>query len=290
MAFGIIVINGYSFSKNQKYQHDRMVEELENLGVKTQTVKSDGLLVKIEKDNLTTIMPKCDFVLFFDKDVHLSHSLEKLGYKLINNARAIENCDDKMRTYLELAGCGVKLPKTISSPLMYVDGSGKDFVFRVEKELKFPIVVKEVYGSLGKEVYLAKDEQSLQELNERLKKVPHVYQEFVGKGGEDIRVIVIGGKAICAMKRKNQNDFRSNIELGGVGESYPLNSRITEICERVAKRLNLDYCGVDLLIDGEDFVVGEVNSNAFFGGMETCTGVNVAKIFAEHVVSALQKG
>ena len=57
-------------------------------------------------------------------------------------------------------------------------------------------------------------------MNKKNKLEAHFYQQFIGRGGEDIRVIVIGGKYVCSMKRSNKNDFRSNIELGGVGEKF----------------------------------------------------------------------
>lgn len=82
------------------------------------------------------------------------------------------------------------------------------------------MVVKEAYGSFGAQVYLAKNRSELDALRNRLKYMPHLYQRYVkNSSGEDIRIIVVGGKAVAAMKRKNKGDFRANIELGGVGEN-----------------------------------------------------------------------
>ena len=77
------------------------------------------------------------------------------------------------------------------------------------------MVVKEAYGSFGAQVYLAKNRSELDALRNRLKYMPHLYQRYVkNSSGEDIRIIVVGGKAVAAMKRKNNGDFRANIELG----------------------------------------------------------------------------
>ena len=51
--------------------------------------------------------------------------------------------------------------------------------------------------------------------------------------------------------------------------------------------LNLDYCGVDLLYGEDGPVLCEVNSNAFFEGLEAATGVNVAKLYAEYIVGTM---
>ena len=80
------------------------------------------------------------------------------------------------------------------------------------------------------------------------------------------------------MKRRNDNDFRSNIELGGVGECYTADTDLITLCEKVAAVLQLDYCGIDVLTDndGKRYIC-EVNSNAFFAEAERVCGVNVAK-------------
>ena len=118
---------------------------------------------------------------------------------------------------------------------------------------------------------------------------PHLYQQFIGKGGEDYRVIVIGGKAVAAMKRKNDCDFRSNIEQGGVGINAEITSGLRFVAERAANALGLDYAGVDILSDGEELYLCEVNSNAFFSGIERATGINVAALYAEHIVKNIGK-
>ena len=59
--------------------------------------------------------------------------------------------------------------------------------------------------------------------------------------------------------------------------------------ELAASVLGLDYCGVDLLYgESGEPIVCEVNSNAFFEGLEGATGVNVAKLYAEHIVKEIK--
>ena len=92
------------------------------------------------------------------------------------------------------------------------------------------------------------------------------------------------------MCRQNVKDFRSNIEIGGIGKKVELKQSYIEICEKVAQILNLDYCGIDLLIDNKNTpLVCEVNSNAFFGMFEQITGINVAKIYAQYIFESVKK-
>ena len=97
-------------------------------------------------------------------------------------------------------------------------------------------------------------------------------------------------KVIASMERHNDNDFRSNIAQGGFGSPINLPSDYEQTALRCAEVLKLDYCGVDLLYgDNGEPVVCEVNSNAFFDGIEKVTGVNVAKAYAEHVIKTIIK-
>ena len=88
-----------------------------------------------------------------DKDRHISNLLEKAGYRLFNRASSIEVCDDKMLTHIALANEGIRMPKTIPSPLYYGGDDDGTFIKKMLTILDYPIIVKEVYGSFGKQVY-----------------------------------------------------------------------------------------------------------------------------------------
>jgi len=49
----------------------------------------------------------------------------------------------------------------------------------------------------------------------------------------------------------------------------------------------LDYCGVDVLPDKDGYLLCEVNSNAFFDGIESVTGINVARAYAEYIFNEI---
>lgn len=92
------------------------------------------------------------------------------------------------------------------------------------------------------------------------------------------------------MLRYSESDFRSNSALGGKAKKFEPSKDFIEVAEKVAKILNLDYMGIDLMFgkSGEP-ILCEVNSNAFFTTMEEVCNVNVAKAYAEHIVSTINK-
>ena len=271
---GFIVVNAYTQNIHELNQPNKLKEALESFGVEMKIVRNSPAVLREEGD----------FCIYLDKDKYAALALEK-NLRLFNRAKAIELCDDKMLTTLALDG--FPMPETIPSLLCYSLEQPflKELLCEIETKLGFPVVVKECFGSLGKQVYLAKDRAALEKISEALKSKPHLYQKYIAESsGTDLRVIVVGGKAIAAMKRIAQNDdFRSNAELGGRGEAYPLDNEARALCERVAKHLCLDYCGIDLLFGNEGYLVCEVNSNAFFGTIENVTKINIAAAYAEHI-------
>ncbi len=280
-----IIINAYRKPVNTVRQAERLKSEFEKFCVNCDLLDHGYL-------NLSDIL-KYDFAVYLDKDKYTSLYLSTKGLRLFNSHQSIRVCDDKGETCIALDNVGIKIPKTIYAPLCY---DAKEVICDKDadgiiKELSLPVIVKESFGSMGKGVYKADTKEQLLTLMERLKNMPHIYQEYIGKKfGEDIRAIVIGGKVVASMRRKNEKDFRSNIALGGKGEKVELSKAYKEIAEKSAKTLGLDYCGVDLLCgyDNEP-VVCEVNSNAFFEEIENITKVNIAKTYCEYIIKKVGK-
>lgn len=284
---GIIINNAYFDTPATRYQSGRIKEELEKLGAETVIKKNDFFGAAIKDGKLENAVKGYDFCVYLDKDKYVSYALEKCGVRLFNSHTAIRLCDDKAETFLALANSGIPMPQTLPGLLCYTPDAkiSPQTYEKIERELGYPLIVKQCYGSLGKFVYKIDGRKQLEEISEKLKCTPHLFQKFVAASeGRDIRVTVIGGKAVAAMKRVSKGDFRSNIELGGSGENYEIDDNLRGLCEKTAEILKLDYCGIDALFGEDGYLLCEVNSNAFFGGTERATGVNVAKIYARHIL------
>jgi ribosomal protein S6--L-glutamate ligase/gamma-F420-2:alpha-L-glutamate ligase len=257
------------------------------LGVQADVLANDFFPTSIGEDGEVCLdLPAYDFCIYLDKDKYVPYLLEKRGLRLFNSARAVEQCDDKMTTAICLADAGVPMPLTLPGLLCFdPDAPIADALFaKVERRLGYPFVLKTSFGSLGKGVYKITDRAAFVEAENRVKCQPHLYQRFVAASeGHDVRVIVIGGEVVAAMERRSAVDFRSNIELGGIAKPYNVPPVLATMCQKVARLLDLDYCGIDVLVDGERYLLCEVNSNAFFGGIERTTGVNVAKRYADYI-------
>ena len=288
---GVILTNAYKDIPQTRSQCARLKEELEKLHVSIDIMRNDFFAANITSGGeIASKLSGYDFCIYLDKDKYISYMLEKAGIRLFNSAQAIELCDDKMTTALALSNSGIPMPKTLPGLLCYDESAplNEQALRIVEEELGYPVIVKSSFGSMGTGVFKAENFEQLKGAASALKMQPHLFQQYIAESaGRDIRVIVIGGKAVAAMERISGGDFRSNIAIGGRGLKIDMPVQVKEMAEKAAALLNLDYCGADILFGKEGFYLCEVNSNAFFDGIEAATGVNIAKLYANHIAKTM---
>lgn len=244
---------------------------------------------------IKTIFPvsKPEFVIFWDKDIVLAEYLEKLGLRLFNRSVAIAACDDKAKMHIALAEKGIAMPKTIVAPLtFYEQDLSEDYLREAEKQLGFPMIIKEVCGSFGMQVYQVNDRQGLVQKISELTNKNFILQEMIKSSyGKDIRVNIIGDQVIGAMLRENLSDFRANITLGGKATPIQLNDEQKKMALQAHHILGLDFSGVDLLFSEDASpILCEVNSNVNFLSFEVATGIDFAGQLIDYVISEMKCG
>jgi RimK family alpha-L-glutamate ligase len=208
--------------------------------------------------------------------------LDKAGVICINEADAIETASDKLKTSQILSQHNISIPNTmmVKHP---IDST------IVKNRIGFPCVVKVITGTQGIGVYLCEKRRDFNKLMEFIHNVgiskTLLVQEYIGLNpGEDIRVLVIGGKVIGAMKRTApKGDFRANISNGGTGEKFDITPEIDFIARETARVLNLHIAGIDLLFHNDGFVVCEANTAPGFKGFEKYCDVDIAELIVEYI-------
>jgi RimK family alpha-L-glutamate ligase len=159
----------------------------------------------------------------------------------------------------------------------------------VDTVIGWPCVVKVVSGSHGEGIYLCENKKTFVNIMEFVGSLATpktlIVQEYVDtKPGEDLRVFVVGGKVIGAMKRHApKGDFRANISSGGHGEPFEVDNQIDFLARETAKICGLDIAGIDLLFDKDGYKICEANSAPGFEGFEKYCKVDVAKQIAEYI-------
>ena len=283
---GWIVYNGFWNKEEPPFAVKSLVQAGEKEGVTLKAVPNTAVYAHLTSDAALT-EERPPFALFWDKDVRLARAMEATGMRLYNTASAVAVCDDKSATQLALCGHGIPMPETFVAPMTYVayDEAGERFLQTAEQQLGYPLIVKECFGSLGGQVYLAKTPEELRSLAASMAARPFVVQRFIAASkGMDRRLYVVGDEVVAAMTRQNDTDFRANVGSGGHGTPYTPTPEETALALRCAKILGCGVAGVDLLYetDGSPFVC-EVNSSAQTKELSACTGVDVDRAIVRYV-------
>jgi RimK family alpha-L-glutamate ligase len=277
-----------------EYENRRLVESLADLGIPATIYHPDKFDVIVGKNTGYGI--KYNGQEFDMPDLVLTRTgsgttefitaivrqFEEENVRCINSSLSVEIAKDKMRSHQLLASHGLPIPNTmlVRFPVE---------VDIVDNMIGWPCVVKVISGSYGEGIYLCENKTSFKKMMEFVGNLdtPKILlvQEYIdAKPGEDLRVFVIGGKVIGAMKRHApEGDFRANISAGGRGEPFEVNSEIDYLAREAARICGLDIAGIDLLFDKDGYKICEANSAPGFEGFENYCQVNIAGQIAEYI-------
>ena len=278
-----LIVNTFIASEKFENLYKLLFNAFEKRGVFLEIKKAEN--ISLEPSKLIENRP--DFAIFWDKDIYLAQRLEQNKIRLFNTARAIELCDNKIFMYQELAKNRIRIPRTFIAPKTFEGLGYTDLAFldSVSKEIGWPMVIKEACGSFGEQVYLVNSKEEATQIIKRIGFKDFLMQEYISSSeGRDIRVNVVGDKAIASMLRKNKNDFRSNISSGGCGTSFQPDQKYIDLAIKAAKSLGLSFAGVDVMFGEDGPIICEVNSNPQFASTLKATGVNLADYISDYIL------
>ncbi|MCE9673942.1 RimK family alpha-L-glutamate ligase [Myxococcus stipitatus] len=195
------------------------------------------------------------------------------GVALVNHAQAIAMSRGKMRSLQLLSAHGIDIPATV----MARDAAHlKQMVGLVGG---VPVLVKLLQGQEKHGVMVCESLQSLEAALEAVLGLGHnlVMQEYVKSTSQDVRVLVVGGKAIAAVKRRPRAGRLAHTLIKGARlEAMELSPGQRATAEKATRLVGLEVAAVDLLdVEGHPKVF-EVNSSPALPEMEAATGMDLA--------------
>lgn len=287
---GLLVVNKFAKYQNFYTIFGLLKESADSAGITLDTVTHTDLWYKLGLVSYSAkdAVKGYDFIIFWDKDVRLAKLLEESDIPVINSSEAIRLCDDKAETFLKLVGTGIKMPKTFISGKQFFECEDFEPYIQYARELGYPLVLKECFGSFGMGVFLICSDEELINRIKLCEERGFIMQEYIGTdihSSKDIRIQVVGDRCVASMIRMNDHDFRANINNGATKECYTPTLQEEKMALRVVKELGLDFGGIDILFgeNGEP-IFCEANSNGQFIGLNECTGLNVADYIIEHCI------
>ncbi len=211
------------------------------------------------------------------------NQLELMGVPVMNGAYGIAASRNKMRVLQMLSAAGVPVPRTVmaSEP-----GGIKDMVKLVGG---VPVLVKLLSVSEKSGVMICESLQSLEAALEAILGLGQniVVQQYLrGARGRDLRVLVVGGQVIAAMRRSAPlGRFAPNLRRGAQFEPVELTEEYARPALEAARVLQLEVCAVDMLdVKGAPRVF-EVNSSPSVREAEATCGVDAAGRIVERAVA-----
>lgn len=176
----------------------------------------------------------------------------------------------KMYESYLLSQAGIASPLTMQ---IFLD-ENKD---KISQKIKFPIVAKPIVGSQGRGVQKIDNLEELKKFKIIENTDKFIFQEYLPIA-YDIRVFVVGDKALGAMKRiVGKDDFRSNASLGSAVEKIELTETLENIAVSAVKAYQYEVAGVDVILnDGKAYVL-EVNNAPQWMAFKKVVGINPAK-------------
>lgn len=196
-------------------------------------------------------------------------------------SQALVRSRDKLRSLQILARAGIGMPKSAFA------NEPKDIESVIASIGGAPCVVKLLEGTQGIGVILAENDKAAKSVIEAFLKLDAnmLVQEFIKESkGADIRVFIVDGQIVGAMKRQAKDgEFRSNLHRGGTASLIQLTAEERATAIKSAKKLGLGIAGVDLLQSNRGPLVMEVNSSPGLEGIEGATGIDIASKIIEYV-------
>ena len=205
--------------------------------------------------------------------------LQLLGLPVLNGAPAIGLARNKMRVLQLLSASGVKVPRTV----MASEPSGlRDMVRHVGG---LPVLVKLLRGNEKTGVIVCETRQALESALEailRLGQNTMVQQYLKGSRGGDLRIFVVGGRAVAALRRRPRlGRLSRNLGEGARFEGARLGGESEQAAVAAARVVGLEVCAVDMLDAPGGPRVFEVHSSPGIREAEEACGADVAGAIVE---------
>lgn len=207
--------------------------------------------------------------------------LEQAGITVFNSARAIECAVDKYLTTSRLSAAGLPVPATAvcessEAAMQHFELLGGD------------VVVKPLFGSEGRGIFRISDPDLAYRSFRTLERTQAVIylQQYISHPGYDLRILILNGRVIGAIRRHGMDDFRTNISRQGQAEPYQPSDREVDLALRAAELTHATFAGVDLLSPSdalENLSLLEVNAVPGWRGFQSATKIDVATLVIEYL-------
>ena len=269
-----------------RWEEKSLIETAKKKDVKIQVINCRENSIELDNEKLgycdDIILQRC---VSYYNNLHSTAAFEGLGAKVINSLHTAIMCGNKLFTHMELSKSNIAIPKAFCA------FSNQSAISILNKN-GYPKVIKPVVGSWGRMIALLKDKEAAEAVIEDREHMYPLYQvfyfeEFVKRPPRDIRSIVVDDRVVAAIYRySGDNEWKTNMALGGKAEACKVTSEMQELCLKAAKTMKGEILGVDLMESENGLLVHEVNNTTEFKNTVRVTGVDIPSIIIDHLINS----
>jgi len=277
------------------YTTQRILEEAKKEFKKVNLVPILNVKLKIDKKMDAVFdgksLNKYDYILprIDSKRAAMGYSvmkfLDSMGANKPYPAETVLMAHNKFLTLERLTLNNIPVPKT------FLTGSKKSAKEIIKKE-HLPIILKLLSGFGGQGVMVMESKEAAETAIDTLKilKQEILLEEYVENPGEDVRGVVAGDDVIASFKRiAASGEKKTNLHAGGRSQTVKLTSDMEDLILKSAEAVKAKICAVDMIVNGDNMYVIEVNINPGLEGIEKTTNINVAQRIVSYVKDQLKK-
>lgn len=210
--------------------------------------------------------------------LHSLRALEDGGVRLFSRVDSVDRAMDRYRMTMILAAAGLPVPETIAveTPEAIATAVG-----RLGESVLKPVFTSKGRGMVR--VNSPAEAEAARDIGTR-----YLVQRFVAAPGRDIGAAVVGGRFLGAFYRvASAGEWMTTTAAGGRYAACHLTAKGIAYAERAAHEFQLDYTVVDLVEQGDDFLIYEVSAFGGFRGLLESAGLDAAGAYADYVMRTL---
>lgn len=249
------------------------------LGHEPVWIRDENVTSWIE-DGTVQLSPRVDVLVNRMLLTKSDHQLEDLQLAalyeettpIINPPQAVANTLHKYRAGAKLAAADLPVPDA------YFGRSSRTFEEWPEY-LPNDAAHKHTIGTNGQDMSVVSPNEPVSPMINDEHSFVQEFLEDTADRPSDVRVYVVGGEIVGAMRRHApEGDWRTNVAVGGEveGVTDDLDQRPRRLAKEATSILGLDLAGVDLMPNEGEWYILEVNATAGFKGLFSATGVSSA--------------
>ena len=276
-------LSGYLITRysmpGRVYAFNRLLEEAKDLDIDLMEIGiADCTIINGKVYFKGELLPERDFAIVRYYIPAFTEGLCRQAKKVYNNTESIVRFRNKFNQLIYINSDHFKHPKSI------LGSASTDFEF-LSRKLDTPFVAKGLESYGGQQIFLIRNIFDYDSLRFHFNDAKEfLYQKFISESkGEDIRIFVVKGETVAAMKRISDGDFRSNHSLGGKSVKVEITEQLKEIGRDIYKQTDIDFMGVELLEGNDGLYFCEINTVPGFESLDATNDVNIARIMLQEI-------